>query len=284
MGQYIYSVIECNEERIFDAVPIGSMKQEAGNTKQDNHASCVVPHASSVYTICHDGLAAVVSDSEVREYPLTRENMLAHQKVNEVVMKEFVVLPVKFCTIAENPELIVGRLLDAKRDELESKLEYLNGKNEFGLKVIWREMSDVFSAIVEENREIKGFKMELERMDPARARDGLIEIGHMVKDALDAKKEAVGGVVYERLAGLAVESKKNEPYGDRMLLNAVFLVKNSKEEDLSVEINKLAQENVSTMDWRYVGPTPAANFVEIVVTWEEGGKETRKQGNKEARR
>ena len=248
-GHYIYSVIETGEERTFDAVPIGGA--ENGN----------------IYTICHCGLAAVVSDSVIKEYPITRENMIAHQKVNEVVMKEYVVLPVKFCTIAEDRDLIVKKLLIEKKDELASKLKYLSDKQEFGLKVFWKEMPLVFAAIVEENPSIKRLKLKLEKADPRRARDGFIEIGEMVKQALDDKKEVVGGLVYERLAKLAVEAKKNQLYGDKMPLNAVFLVEKSKEEQLDREINKLAEENAGTMDWKYVGPTPAANFVEIVVTW-----------------
>lgn len=269
LGQYIYAVIECGDERIFDAVPIGvpsllssSCQTDGGQAKGKDGEG-----GSGVYTICHNGLAAVVSNSEVKDYKLTRENMLAHQKVNETVMKEFVVLPVKFCTIAEDKDLIVKKLLDEKRDELLSKLKYLSDKQEFGLKVLWKEMSLVYAAIVEENPAIKKFKLRLEKVDPGKSRDGLIEIGEMVKQALEDKKEVVGGVVYDRLAKLAVEAKKNPLYGDKMPLNAAFLVARDKEKELDDEINKLAEENSGTMDWKYVGPTPAANFVEIVVTW-----------------
>lgn len=249
MGLYIYSVIETGEERTFDAVPIGGAEN------------------GRVYTVCHNGLAAVVSVVAVREYPLTRENMLAHQRVNEAVMKEFVVLPVKFCTITESKDLIVEKLLEGKRDELLSKLNYLSDKKEFSLKVLWKEMPQVFAAIVEENPAIKKLKARLEKADPNRARDRFIEVGEMVKQALDEKKEAVGGVMYDRLAKLAVEAKKNQLYGDKMPLNAVFLVSAAHEADLDREINTLAEENSGSMDWKYVGPTPAANFVEIVVTW-----------------
>lgn len=252
-GLYIYSVIKCPEERTFDASPIGGAN---GNEER------------RIYTICHNGLAAVVSDVAVKEYPLTRENMLAHQKVNEAVMKEFVVLPVKFCTISESKDLIVKKLLDFKRDELLTKLEYLSDKREFSLKVLWKEMPQVFASIVEENPAIKKFKQKLEKVNPNRARDGFIEIGEMVKQALDEKKDAVGGVMYDRLAALAVEAKKNPLYGDKMPLNAVFLVANNREADLDREINQLAEENAGSMDWKYVGPTPAANFVEIVVAWD----------------
>lgn len=252
MGLYIYSVIEAGEEKTFDAVPIGGAGENEGQ---------------GVYTICHNGLAAVVSNVEVKEYPLTRENMLAHQKVNEAVMKGFVVLPVRFCTISETKELIVEKLLDFKRDELLTKLAYLSDKKEFSLKVLWKEMPQVFAAIVEENPAIKKLKLRLEKADPNRARDRFIEVGEMVKQALDEKKEAVGGVMYDRLASLAVEAKKNPLYGDKMPLNAVFLVAKDREADLDRAINQLAEENAGSMDWKYVGPTPAANFVEIVVTW-----------------
>ena len=258
-GHYIYSVIATNEDRTFDAVPIGCHCEEPQATKQ----------SSAVYTISHNGLACVVSDSEIKEYPLSRENMLAHQRVNEIVMKEFVVLPVKFCTIAENSDLIFERLLKSKREELISKLEYLKSKNEFGLKVLWKEMPLVFASIATENAQIKKMKERLEKMDPVRARDGMIEVGQMVKNALEAKKDDVGGLVFDRLAKLCKESKKNDVYGDRMLLNAVFLVERPKEKILDDEINRLADEYAGTMDWKYVGPTPAANFVEIVVSWKE---------------
>ncbi len=288
MGLYIYSVIETGEEKAFDAVPMA-------HHPTGNERPATGDRQHGVYTICHNGLAAVVSDVEMREYPLTRENMLAHQRVNEAVMRDYVVLPVKFCTIAESRGLIVEKLLEGKRDELLSKLRYLADKREFSLKVLWKEMPLVFVAIVEENPAIKKLKLKLEKVDPNRqpastasvrgrlrtalpdgggfacpynrTRDGFIEIGEMVKQALDEKKEAVGSVVYDRLAALAIEAKKNPLYGDKMPLNAVFLVARDREADLDKEINHLAEENAGSMDWKYVGPTPAANFVEIVVTW-----------------
>lgn len=256
-GYYIYSVIAADEERTFDAVPIG---YNTGKAQTINRSHLV-------YTICHNGLAAVVSNSEIREYPITRENMLAHQRVNEIAMKKYVVLPVKFCTIAESRDLILERLLEAKHDELLRKLEYLNNKNEFGLKVLWREMEQVFAAILDENSEIKKMKERGERLNPRGRRNIMIETGEMVKNALLAKKEMVGGILFDRLARLSNESKKNEVYGDRMLLNAVFLIERSQEKSFDDEINNLSCEHSKTMDWKYVGPAPAANFVEIVVKW-----------------
>ena len=265
MGKYIYSVIAVDEELTFDAVPIGyNCEEPSGYLPAGKQAK-----QSSVYTVHHNGLAAVISDSPVKEYPLTRKNMLAHQRVNEFVMKNHVVLPVKFCTIADDPDIIIKRLLVAKREELLSKFDYLKNKGEFSLKVLWKEMPKVFSSIVEENIRIKRMKEKLEKLDPMRARSGLIEIGQMVKNALESKKEMVSGPMYKRLIALAVEEKQNDVYGDRMVLNAAFLVERSKEALLDQAVNSLADEYAGTMDWKYVGPAPAANFVEIVVSWED---------------
>jgi hypothetical protein len=46
----------------------------------------------------------VVSNSPITKYSVSRENMFAHEKAIEEVMKEYTVLPVRFCTITEVEE------------------------------------------------------------------------------------------------------------------------------------------------------------------------------------
>jgi hypothetical protein len=53
---------------------------------------------AAVYTVQHDDLAAVVSDTPIVIYDPTRENVLAHEFVNETVMKEHTVIPMSFGT------------------------------------------------------------------------------------------------------------------------------------------------------------------------------------------
>ena len=81
LGKYLYCIIRASEERTFDdVVPIGDAP-------------------GPVHTVSHNGLAAVVSDSPLTEYEVTRANMVAHQSVQESVMRDFTLLPVRFGTV-----------------------------------------------------------------------------------------------------------------------------------------------------------------------------------------
>ena len=73
-GKYVYCIIKSQDEREFGPIGIGEA-------------------AGRVYTVHHQDLAAVVSDTPIRIYDPTRENVLAHELVNETVMREFTVIP-----------------------------------------------------------------------------------------------------------------------------------------------------------------------------------------------
>ena len=52
-----------------------------------------------VYTVQYNEFAAVVSNCPLIVFDPTRENALAHEHVNELVMKDFTVLPMSFGTV-----------------------------------------------------------------------------------------------------------------------------------------------------------------------------------------
>jgi hypothetical protein len=55
----------------------------------------------------HQDPAAVVSDTPNSIYDPTRENVLAHELVNETVMRDFKVIPMSFGTIFRTKEDVV---------------------------------------------------------------------------------------------------------------------------------------------------------------------------------
>src|SRR5579883_2028014 len=74
-GIYVYCVIESHEPRTFGAIGIGGRGDE-------------------VFTVHYKDLAAVVSRTPLQVYDPTRENALAHEHVNEVVMIDNGLTPV----------------------------------------------------------------------------------------------------------------------------------------------------------------------------------------------
>src|SRR5207244_10456665 len=84
-GKYVYCIIEAAEPLRFGPVGIGA-------------------DPSEVYTVHYKNLAAVVSDAPLEVLDSTRENVLAHERVNETVMREHTVIPMSFGTIFKTRE------------------------------------------------------------------------------------------------------------------------------------------------------------------------------------
>ena len=89
-------------------------------------------------------LGAVISDSPISQYSVTRANTMAHQKVMEEVMKQYPMLPVRFGTVGEGTDLIRERILNARYGELKDSLNYMSDKAELGLKAIWSDIKLIF--------------------------------------------------------------------------------------------------------------------------------------------
>ncbi|HUE97371.1 MAG TPA: GvpL/GvpF family gas vesicle protein, partial [Longimicrobiaceae bacterium] len=141
-GKYVYCIIKSPKEREFGQIGIG----DANNT---------------VYTVHFGDLAAVVSDTPIRIYDPTRENVLAHEFVNETVMREFTVIPMSFGTLFRTEEDIV-ELLKSTYQAFDDVLEKMKDKIEFGLKVLW-DRDKVVSTLEQDNEEIRRLKDEISR-------------------------------------------------------------------------------------------------------------------------
>jgi len=62
----------------------------------------------------------------------------------------------------------------------------------------------------------------------------------------------------------------NDKYGERMILNAAFLIKNEIETEFDKAINALDEEYGSMLSFKYVGTLPPYNFVNLVINLEGG--------------
>jgi hypothetical protein len=53
------------------------------------------------------------------------------------------------------------------------------------------------------------------------------------------------------------------------VLNAAFLVAHASLPKFEAALNALSQTHGETLRFRCIGPTPPANFIELVVRWED---------------
>ena len=169
-GKYIYCIIGTKQERHFGPIGIGGRGDE-------------------VLTIGYDDLSMVVSNHPMTKFIVNRENMLAHEKVIEEVMKEFDgVLPVRFGTIASSADEI-RNLLDRRYGEFKSALRDMDHKVELGVKGIWKDKDVIFKEIVKENKEIRKVKEKIQNDTGRKNIQAKMEAGKMVEWALQKKKK-----------------------------------------------------------------------------------------------
>ena len=176
-GRYIYGIINTGQSQKFGPLGIGG-------------------RLDMVYTLGFRDIAAVVSHSPILKYPVTRENSIAHQKVLEKVMKKHIVLPVRFCTIAEEEEAIEEKVLKARYEEFKNLFFKMRDKIELGVRAFWPNVEGIFEEIVKENKEIKRLKEEvLKSKSRGRIHAGRMKIGELVQKALIRNKRGFAPVV-----------------------------------------------------------------------------------------
>ena len=251
-GKYIYCIIHRqpindNRQPIFGPIGIGD-------------------RGDKVYTICYEDISAVISDSPIKKYSTSRDNMIAHQSILERAMEDSTVLPVRFCTIAKNEGEIVEKVLRGRYKELKTLVAKMEGKIELGVKAFWKDMKLIFDEIAKIG-EIRRLKAMVVKNPAQSTRDLRIKVGELVQSALESKKKSESEKIVSELKEIAVDYRINDTYGDKWILNSAFLTDKAKEKEFDTRMNELDKRYGERIDFKYVGPVPPCNFVEIRVTW-----------------
>jgi hypothetical protein len=76
-------------------------------------------------------------------------------------------------------------------------------------------------------------------------------------------------MILSRIRPHVHKSRSNKTIGDRMVLNGAFLVDAEKESKFDEAVQSLDQDLSDRLMFKYVGPVPPYNFVNIVVNWGE---------------
>jgi hypothetical protein len=249
-GRYVYCIIKTDQPRQFGPIGIGGREDE-------------------VYTVHYKEFAAVVSKCPLVIFDPTRDNALAHEHVNEVVMKEFTVLPMSFGTVFRT-EKDIGEFLRGTYEALIEVLEKMEGKIEFGLKVNW-DKEGIIRELEQENDEIRRLKQEISGTGTS-TYFAKMQLGRVVESALQAKADSFVTAIYEGLRGSAVASRSNKPIGDRMIMNAAFLVDRERTRDFDEQVSEIARRYEDKLSFLYTGPWPPYNFVNIRLKLERAGR------------
>ncbi len=238
--KYVYCVIKSERPVSFGPIGIGA-------------------EPADVYTVHFRDIAAVVSNTPMVVQDPTRDNVLAHQRVNETVMQHHTVIPMSFGTVFKTDD-DTTELLRSAYEAFLDVLTKMQDKFEFGLKVLW-DRDQIVREIEEEDEDIRRLKGEISSQKGS-TYFARMQYGRLIDAALQARSERYVAEMFEALRDVSVASRSNKPIGDRMIMNAAFLVARDLEQAFDTRVKEIGQR-YDKLTFKFTGPWPPYNFVNI---------------------
>src|SRR5690606_16908637 len=143
-----------------------------------------------------------------------REHLLAHERVNDTVIRDHTVIPMSFGTIVRTDADVV-ELLRSTGTAFSDVLRAIRGKIELGRKVV-RDRDRVVSALEAEDDAIRGLKDEITSSMKGSTYFARVQLGRLVEAALEQRANELVSNIYSDLRPLSVASQSNKLIGDSM--------------------------------------------------------------------
>ncbi|MET7617932.1 GvpL/GvpF family gas vesicle protein [Streptomyces sp. NPDC005408] len=237
MGVYIYSITEKQHPLRLDGL------------------SGVGEPSAALRTVSGGLLAAVVSDAPDDLRP-KRRDLSAHQEVQDRLMADGTVLPLRFGLMAENDEA-VRIALEERADEFTDRLKALEGCVEYNLKV-GQEEDALLREILEESSEARELNDGIR--NGTAGPEAPVALGELVAREVQARQDALAAGVIEALRPFAREHDSSQPSGTDFL-NVSFLVAHDQDEGFLTTELSVANQMGDEFQFRLNGPLPPYSFV-----------------------
>src|SRR5438046_6324089 len=241
-GRYVYGIVETKEHLNFGKIGTGG----AGDL---------------VYGVNYQDIAAVVSKTAVAIFDPTRENALAYEYVIETVMKNHTIIPMSFGTVFRTDDDI-RQVLKSIYLSLKDVLNQMAGKLEFGLKVNW-DRDQIIEELQQQDEELRRFHHEIVRKQLQSTYFARMQLGRMIDKALGERSTQYVREIYEALRNVCVASRDNQPIGDAMMLNSSSVAGTGPDTTWAAGVHKIAKKYGKRLKFKYTGPWPPYNFVNI---------------------
>jgi hypothetical protein len=241
-GIYIFCGIQTNKDEEFGTIEIEGEKRET-------------------FTIRFKDAAIVAAEVPMKIYHPNKENLLMHQNsVSKVMNQNDTVIPISFGNVFQTRE-DVQVLLENLYPQFEKLFPEIKGKIELGLKVIGKKAW--LESMVKENPKVEKMAEAVRGKSEAAGYYDRIQLGGVAQKLFSTLQNEVKSEVFLPLEETAEAAKTNKPIGEKMLLNASFLIDRDKEELFDRKVNEAHDQWKDKLEFNYSGPWPAYNFVNI---------------------
>src|SRR5215212_8202830 len=128
----------------------------------------------------------------------------------------------------------------------------------------------VTAELEEKDDEIRHLKEQIVSRTTGSTYFARMQLGRLIETALTDQADAYIREVYSQLRDTAVASRANKPIGDRMIMNAAFLIERDRESEFDLKVKEIASKYEGKLSFKYTGPWPPYNFVHIRLKLERG--------------
>ncbi|MUV37889.1 Protein GvpF [Lentibacillus sp. JNUCC-1] len=247
-GIYIFCGVQLEEEKDFGSITVEETDR-------------------NIFTIHFKDAAMVAAEVPMKIYKPSKENLMMHQNVITKVMNTCdTVIPISFGNVFKTKE-DVAVLLENLYPQSSELFPKIKGKIEVGLKVIGKK--DWLEEQVQQKPEIGAIASTVHSKSEAAGYYDRIKLGEAAQKMITSLQQNIQTDIYQPLEAYAEAAVLNDPIGERMLLNASFLIDKEREAEFDEQVNIAHDQWQDKVDFQYTGPWPAYNFINIRLTVEE---------------
>ncbi|KUL36861.1 gas vesicle protein [Streptomyces sp. NRRL F-4489] len=237
MTVYVYSIVPAGHPQRLDGVTgIGDPPAE-------------------LRTVRGGSLSAVVSDSPAEPRP-KRRDIAAHQTVQERLMADGAVLPMRFGFTAADDDA-VRSVLEDRADALTAQLAAVENCVEYNLKV-GQEEESLLRQILNDSDEARRLNDEIR--SGSSSPELPLALGELVVKEVRTRQDQLTADIVAALRRFARQEHLAQAVGDDFL-NVSFLVERGSEQQFLAAEKQLAEELGEGFDVRLHGPLPVYSFV-----------------------
>ncbi|MDT0382089.1 GvpL/GvpF family gas vesicle protein [Streptomyces sp. DSM 42041] len=200
-------------------------------------------------------VAAVVSDAPA-ELRAKRRDLMAHENVQERLLEDGAVLPMRFGLVAGSDDEVLAAL-DEHAAAYEQALREVEGCTEYHLRVA-RDEDDMLREIVTQSDEARKLN-DRTRQDPASHADK-VALGELISHEIERRRERAAEDVVHALSDTAVRHVVGQPNRDHLVALS-FLVRRERSGDFSRAAQHLADDLGAGAQLTLHGPLPPYSFV-----------------------
>lgn len=197
---------------------------------------------SKTYVVSYKDVSAIVSNVPFKEIKPEVETMTSHQRIVDESRTHGTILPARFGTIFKSDDGVKKMLVKSYK-ELKTKITKLEGKDEFGLKIIIDKPNlKKLEYTLHDIPEIKKIKKEIAASGEGTAYFLKMKMNEAIKNQTYKKIDELGGQIHKEIAKDAFDSCLLKCDFDEIMLNAAYLVNRDDASKFHKKLDELKEK------------------------------------------